>query len=204
MWPIVATFFLALCVLLERTIWWISLKRSLRPDAQDQAREALGTGNFAAAWQLGEQGRDPFLHNLNEGISHAHTSMLAAMHLHATKWIERSEARMWILSTIITLAPLLGLLGTVVGLMGSFASLGDEALGVTKVTGGIAEALIATAAGLAIAIGCLLPYNYFRKRVSTFRGAFERWINHVELLAQAAKAHGHDLEVFAAERQLKR
>lgn len=204
MWPVAATFFLALCVLLERTIWWISLKRALRPAAQEKAREALGTGDFGSAWKFGQELPDPFLHNLNEGISHAHTSMLAAMHLHATKWIERSEARMWILGTIITLAPLLGLLGTVVGLMGSFASLGDEALGVTKVTGGIAEALIATAAGLAIAIGCLLPYNYFRKRVSSFRGAFERWINHAELLVQSAKAHGHDLEAFAAERQLKR
>jgi biopolymer transport protein ExbB len=204
MWPVAATFFLALCVLLERSIWWISLKRSLSPDAQEKAREALGTGDFGAAWKLGQDLADPFLHNLNEGISHAHTSMLAAMHLHATKWIERSEARMWILGTIITLAPLLGLLGTVVGLMGSFASLGDEALGVTKVTGGIAEALIATAAGLAIAIGCLLPYNYFRKRVSTFRGAFERWINHVELLTQSAKSHGHDLEAYAAGRHLKR
>lgn len=204
MWPVTATFFLALCVLLERTIWWIGLKRLLQPKVQEAAREALGTGDFATASQLCHQAPDPFLHNLNEGILHAHTSMLAAMHLDATKWIERSEARMWVLGTIITLAPLLGLLGTVVGLMGSFASLGDEALGVTKVTGGIAEALIATAAGLAIAIGCLLPYNYFRKRVSTFRGAFERWINHIELLTQSAKAHGHDLEVYASDRHLKR
>jgi biopolymer transport protein ExbB len=204
MWPVTATFFLALCVLLERAIWWISLKRSLRPSLQEQAREAIGSGDFPTAWQLCQQVPDPFLHNLEEGIAHAHTSMLAAMHLHATKWIERAEARMWVLGTIITLAPLLGLLGTVVGLMGSFASLGDDALGVTKVTGGIAEALIATAAGLAIAIGCLLPYNYFRKRVATFRGAFERWINHVELLVQAAKAHGQDLDAYAAERFRKR
>jgi len=202
MWPITATFFLALCVLLERSYWWISLRRSIRSDAQEKAREALGTGDFSTAWQLGKQMPDPFLHNLNEGISHAHTSMLAAMQLHATKWIERSEARMWILGTIITLAPLLGLLGTVVGLMGSFASLGDEALGVTKVTGGIAEALIATAAGLGIAISCLLPYNFFRKRVSALRGNFESWINHAELLAQSAKAHGHDLEAFAAQNHL--
>lgn len=204
MWPVAATLFLAITVLVERTVWWIALKRSLRPDAQEQAREALGTGNFDAAWQIGSQGSDPFLKNLNEGMSHAHTSMLAAMHLHATQWIEKSEARMWILGTIITLAPLLGLLGTVVGLMGSFATLGDEELGVTKVTGGIAEALIATAAGLGIAIGCLLPYNYFRKRVSAFRGAFERWINHAELLVQSAKAHGHDLEDFATSRHTKR
>ena len=202
MWPVTATFFLAVCVLLERSIWWISWRKSLRPDQQEQAREALGTGHFGTAWQLGEQAKDPFLTNLNEGMSHAHTSMLAAMHIHATQWIEKSEARMWVLGTIITLAPLLGLLGTVVGLMGSFATLGDEELGVTKVTGGIAEALIATACGLAIAISCLLPYNYFRKRVSSLRAAFERWINHAELLVQSAKAHGHDLEAFAAERNL--
>ena len=204
MWPVAATFFLALCVLVERSVWWITLKRSLRPEAQEQAREALGTGNFGTAMQLGEQNNDPFLTNLNEGISHAHTSMLAAMHLHATVWIEKSEARMWILGTIITLAPLLGLLGTVVGLMGSFGELGGEELAVNRVTGGIAEALIATACGLGIAIGCLLPYNYFRKRVSAFRGAFERWINHAELLVQSAKAHGHDLEAFAVSRHTKR
>ncbi len=203
MWPVAATFFLALCVLVERSVWWITLKRSLRPAAQEQAREALGTGDFGTAVQLGMQNNDPFLTNLNEGISHAHTSMLAAMHLHATQWIEKSEARMWVLGTIITLAPLLGLLGTVVGLMGSFGELGGEELAVGKVTGGIAEALIATACGLGIAISCLLPYNYFRKRVSAFRQAFERWINHAELLVQSAKTHGHDLEAFAVSRHTK-
>lgn len=204
MWPIATTLLLAVGVLIERTYWWISLQRLIRSDAQDKAREALGTGDFGTAWQLGTQANDPFLRNLNEGISHAHTSMLAAMQLHATKWIERSEARMWVLATIITLAPLLGLLGTVVGLMGSFASLGDEALGVANVTGGIAEALIATAAGLFIAIGCLLPYNFFRKRVAILRSNFESWINHAELLVQSAKTHGHDLEAYAARHHLKR
>lgn len=204
MWPITATLFLAICVLLERTIWWIALKKSLRPAAQEQAREALGTGDFGTAWQLGQKTQDPFLANLNEGIAHAHTSMLAAMHLHATRWIEKSDARMWVLSTIITLAPLLGLLGTVVGLMGSFVKFGDDALQIDAITGGIGEALIATACGLAIAILCLLPYNYFRKRVSALRQSFERWINHAELLTQSAKAHGHDLEAFSTARHIQR
>jgi len=204
MYPIVATLFLALCVLVERVIWWIGFKKNVRSAAQLKAREALATGDFTTAWDLSNQSADPFVKNLGEGISHAHTSMLAAMQLDATHWIEKSEARMWVLGTIITLAPLLGLFGTVVGLMGSFGSLGEDTLAVSKVTGGISEALIATAAGICIAISCLLPYNYFRKRVSALRGEFERWINHAELLAASAKAHGHDLEEFSSKLHLSR
>jgi biopolymer transport protein ExbB len=125
--------------------------------------------------------------------------MLAAMQLHATHLIEKAEARMWVLGTMITLAPLLGLFGTVAGLMGSFAAIGTDQLAVTKVTGGIGEALIATACGIAIAVLCLLPYNFFRKRISVLRSSLERWINHSELLVHAAKEHGHDIESFAAK-----
>ncbi len=200
MWPILATFFLALCVILDRAVWWLRLRSTLQPAKQDQAREALGTGDFPKAWQLTQNTPDPYLRNLAEGITHANTSMLAAMQLDATHLIEKSEARMWVISTMITLAPLLGLFGTVVGIMGSFHFVGDEQLAATKVSGGIAEALIATACGIAIAILCLLPYNFFRKRVSVLRGSLERWINHTELLVKSAKEHGHDIEAFASKK----
>jgi len=198
MWPILATFFLALCTILDRSIWWLRLKSSLNLITQKNAHEAIGTGNFTTAWKLTENSSDPYLQNLTEGMTHAHTSMLAAMQLHATHLIEKAEARMWVISTLITLAPLLGLLGTVVGIMGSFSSIGGDQLAASKVSGGISEALIATAAGIAIAILCLLPYNFFRKRVAMLRGSLERWINHTELLVKSAKEHGHDLEKFAA------
>ena len=200
MWPILATFFLALCVVLDRCYWWLRFRGTLQPEKQEDARAAIGIGDFPAAWTLANTTGEPFLTNLREGMTHAHTSMLAAMQLHATQIIEKSEARMWVLSTMITLAPLLGLFGTVVGIMGSFSFVGDEQLAATKVSGGIAEALIATACGIAIAIMCLLPYNFFRKRVSVLRGSFERWINHTELLVKSAKEHGHDLEIFASHR----
>ena len=200
MWPILATFFLALCVILDRAVWWLRLQATLQPAQQEQARIAIGTGDFATAWDLGKSAADPFLANLHEGMTHAHTSMLAAMQLHATHLIEKSEARMWVISTLITLAPLLGLFGTVVGIMGSFSFVGDEQLAASKVSGGIGEALIATACGIGIAIICLLPYNFFRKRVAVLRGSLERWINHTELLVKSAKEHGHDLEAFAANR----
>jgi len=203
MWPILATFFLALCVILDRMVWWSRLYASLQNEKQEQARNAIGTGDFNIAWELTKKNGDPYLKNLAEGMIHAHTSMLAAMQLHATRIIEHSEARMWVLSTLITLAPLLGLFGTVVGIMGSFSFIGDEQLAPSKVSGGISEALIATACGIAIAILCLLPYNFFRKRVSVLRGSLERWINHTELLVKSAKEHGHDMEIFAAN-QAKR
>ncbi len=201
MWPILAAFMLSLCVILDRAVWWAALRAKIRPSLQDKAREALGTGEFATAWQLGAGSEEPFLENLREGMSHANTSMLAAMQLHATLLIEKSDARMWVLSTMITLAPLLGLFGTVAGLMGSFAAIGTDQLAVTKVTGGIGEALIATACGIAIAVICLLPYNFFRKRVAVLRSSLERWINHSELLVKSARKHGHDLESFALQMQ---
>ncbi len=199
MWPILAAFLLALCVILDRAVWWSVLRAKIRPGLQEKAREALGTGDFTTAWKIGSNTEEPFLENLREGMSHARTSMLAAMQIHATELVEKSEARMWVLSTMITLAPLLGLFGTVAGLMGSFAAIGTDQLAVTKVTGGIGEALIATACGIAIAVLCLLPYNFFRKRVSVLRSSLERWINHSELLVKSAKEHGYDLESFSSK-----
>lgn len=198
MWPMALLFFLALCVILDRVIWWLRLHAKVQVAQQEQAREALGLGQFSEAWRISATQADPYLQNLRDGMSHAATSPLAAMQLHASNLLEKSEARLWVLSTVITLAPLLGLLGTVVGIMGSFNFVGNDQLAVTKVSGGIAEALIATAAGLGIAILCLLPFNFFRKKTSLLRGKLEHWINHCELLTGAAKAHGHDLADFKA------
>ena len=72
------------------------------------------------------------------------------------------KSRLGVLDTIVTLAPLLGLLGTVVGMIGSFDVMSDVGMGQPHaVTGGVAEALIATATGLLIAILTLVSYNYF-------------------------------------------
>jgi biopolymer transport protein ExbB len=203
MWPILIAFLGALAVILDRAFWWMHHRNSLELRAQERVREDLGSGNFSAAWLATTNTGDDYLETLHEGMGHAHTSMLAAMQLRATQTVEKAEARLWVLSTFITLAPLLGLLGTVTGIMRSFSFVGDEQLAASKVSGGIAEALIATACGLGVAILSLLPYNYYRRCAAQLRGALERWINHSELLVNSAKHHGHDLEEWSRTLQRK-
>ena len=95
------------------------------------------------------------------------------------------------LDTIITLAPLLGLLGTVTGLIRSFGLLGAQELDApAAITGGIAEALIATAFGLAIAIVALIPFNYLNARLEEARHEIEDASTHLELLLMEPERRG--------------
>jgi biopolymer transport protein ExbB len=87
---------------------------------------------------------------------------------------------MWVLETIVTAAPLLGLLGTIVGMMQSFRLLGAGGLvNPTGVTSGVAQALIATAFGLVIALLALFAFNYLSRRIDQSLDQLEAFCNQV-------------------------
>ena len=82
--------------------------------------------------------------------------------MHEVPLLDRS---LWMLDTVITLAPLLGLLGTIIGMFHAFSVLDDVQNNPGAITGGIAEALIATACGLFIAMMGLVFFNWLNTRV---------------------------------------
>jgi len=109
--------------------------------------------------------------------------------------LERAGRFLTVMDTLVTLAPLLGLLGTVTGLMRAFLSVGSAELSVTAVTGGIGEALIATACGLGIAIFSLIPFNFFTAKVGRLQFELETAASNVEVMVQASKVKAPEVEV---------
>ncbi|MEN9815244.1 MAG: hypothetical protein RLZZ412_1226 [Verrucomicrobiota bacterium] len=199
MWPILACLVVALATVAERVLYWRKVRR-LR--AEPVFAEALGDvrlGRFGPVWERTRDATSPFLVALRAGLANGRAEPVTAMQLSAEETLEEAGARQWLLSTIVTLAPLLGLLGTVIGIMGSFQFIGSEQLAVAKVSGGVGEALIATAAGLGIAIVCLIPHNYFHRRVQALRHDLEQAVNQAEVALKAAAAAGQPVGEFQPE-----
>jgi len=112
------------------------------------------------------------------------------------KLIEKQFAGgLWILETIVTAAPLLGLLGTIIGMMDSFKLIGSAGLlnvhGSDGVTAGVAQALIATAIGIFIAIYSLFAFNYFSRKQDQAIDELERLgtrvLDHIKLDTNSQK-----------------
>ena len=90
--------------------------------------------------------------------------------------IEKTMSRgLWILETVVTAAPLMGLLGTITGMMQAFQVIGGSGLvAPTRVTSGVAQALISTALGLLIALIALFGFNFFSRAQSQALDDMER------------------------------
>ncbi len=189
MYPIAVVTVVAVCIFVERVFWWVrfATKRSVKQ--LDEVYEKLEAGDLAQAIAQSAKSSDPVVRMIHHGLNHRHTSMQGALEVAAGQELRDAGRYLSAMDTIVTLAPLLGLLGTVTGIMGSFTSIGSSELAVEKVTGGIGEALIATAAGLGIAIGTLVPMNYFHSRLAALKFDLEAAANNVLILAVQ---HGFD------------
>jgi len=182
MWPILVSALVAVAVVGERTFWWWRESQRRQPQKLEQVLLAIESGDVPGAAKIAADSPDPVVRMVCRGLTHAHTSMEGALQLAAGIELQRAGRFLTIMDTLVTLAPLLGLLGTVTGLMRAFLHIGNEELSVTAVTGGIGEALIATACGLGIAIFALVPFNIFSAKVTQLQFELETAATNIEVM----------------------
>jgi biopolymer transport protein ExbB len=195
MWPILITAIVAVAVVGERILWWTREGLRRQPEQLEKILAAVENGDLKQAGVLSRDSTDPIIRMIYHGLNHVHYSLQGALQVAAGVEIQRAGRFLTVMDTLVTLAPLLGLLGTVTGIMAAFLSIGDAELAVEKVTGGIGEALIATACGLGIAIVALVPFNYFTGRTARLQFELETAATNIEIMINAARqrANGEPL-----------
>ena len=192
MYPLLLCSIVSLTFIFERVVFWT--RRSLRGEKTrlQEIFELLRRGKIDAARNRAEGARDALIHVVTLGLSNGSSSLHGTMEMAFAEEEKRVNRSMMVLDTIITLAPLMGILGTVLGIIESFEILGSGT-GSTDplaVTAGIAKALITTAAGLVIAIITLIPYNYFRAKSEGSLSAIEEVATFIEVTRRSAGDFG--------------
>lgn len=190
MWPLLLTSIVAVAIVVERLLFLL-IKRQRR-DAQsiEEIFKIVETGQMNEAVLVAQSSKDYVAQVLASGLAHRKESFSNALLRAANQELKQFNRGLSTLETIITLAPLLGLLGTVTGMIHAFRLLGNQELSTTGViTGGISEALIATAFGLGIAILALIPFNYLNSRQEEVRHEIQDAATYLEILLEGKSAH---------------
>lgn len=183
MYPLLACSIIVLTVIIERMFFWFRIGLSHDQSLVDEVLELSRLGDWQAVKIKSANSKDFIIKILINGIVHREFSMGKAMESAANEEIKRMRQFMSVLDTMITVAPLLGIFGTVIGIITSFDVLGTTGIEHPEaVTAGIAQALITTAAGLGIAIFTVFPYNYFNSRVEKAAHEIENYATSLEIV----------------------
>lgn len=185
MYPLLFCSLLSLTVVIERGIFWIREKRSRDRRSLDMFMTLVEENNLDGAKEVVQLTNDFVIRVMVCGILHREFSLRDALQMRADEEIARMKRYVPVLDTMITMSPLLGILGTVIGIINSFQMLGS--LGVEHpqlITVGIAQALITTAFGLIIAIFSLIPYNYFLSKVEKAALEIEQYGTSLEIILE--------------------
>ena len=190
MWPIMIVSFLLITVVCERLIFLFRENSRRQPEVVEKMLEKVEANDIDGAVEMGKKSQDYVARILVYAITHKEHSLGNAFTRAANQEMQRFSQGLPTLDTCITAAPLLGLLGTVTGMMATFASLsgGDIAAAAGQITGGVAEALIATACGLLIAVSGLFPFNYLNARLDQARHEVEDASNSLEIIINKSES----------------
>jgi biopolymer transport protein ExbB len=195
MYPLLICSIIALTVIIERTIFWIGEDYRRDQGLVNEVLSLAERGNWEAVRVRVGNSKDFIIRILVAGILHREFSIAKAMETAASDELGRMRQYLSILDTIITVSPLLGIFGTVIGIILSFEILGSAGIEEPQaVTAGIAQALITTASGLGIAILSLFPYNYFNSRVEKAATSIEKYATSLEIVYEKLNQANNNIE----------
>jgi biopolymer transport protein ExbB len=183
MWPLLFLSVVTVSIVLERGIFWLRLDSRRGRNRYRGLTEALRRGDRSRIAGLVDGDDSPYASLARDLLESTDQVDEATAAVFSEEIRPRFERGLLMLSAIVTAAPMLGILGTVIGIIQSFELLGGDATitDPNQVSGGIAEALITTATGLVVALLALFPYMLFR-------GRQDRAIGRLESLATSAIA----------------
>ncbi|NIO16129.1 MAG: MotA/TolQ/ExbB proton channel family protein, partial [Deltaproteobacteria bacterium] len=124
MWPLLLCSICAVTLIIERTLFWVAERRKRDGRVIEEILRRAEAGDFAGALEASNGSCDVGARVLMEGLRGREYGVRESLEVAARTEIERMKRGMTVLDTIITLAPLLGILGTVLGIIESFDVLG--------------------------------------------------------------------------------
>lgn len=198
MWPLLVFSVLVLVLAIEQAVFWSRIRRRQRPlikrvlelyeerpaDAVALLKRSLNfpvARIFLEALEVKDASANQFWLAL-EGATHGEIPLL-----------RRFSS---VFQTVIAIAPLLGLLGTILGLIRSFAAvrIGEMGADASQVTGGISEALVSTAAGMVVAIFALAAFNVFRSCYRRQLSLLQEYSSQLEILHERHNSYNYPRE----------
>ncbi|HET6724432.1 MAG TPA: MotA/TolQ/ExbB proton channel family protein [Gammaproteobacteria bacterium] len=177
MWPLLLCSIIGASIVMER-LWTLQRKRVLPPHLRAQVWRWLTNDELTDENVSAMRKGSPLGAILAAGLVNRHKPreiMKESIEDAGRQVIHELDRYLNTLGTVAAISPLLGLLGTVVGIMRAFSALGAHVGGdPTMLAAGVAEALVTTAGGLAVAIPALIAYRYLRGRVDSLVVMMER------------------------------
>jgi biopolymer transport protein ExbB len=177
MWPLILCSVVAVAIVFER-FWSLQVKKVVPPNLLSQVHNALAKKTFDDKKLKELKNNSALGRVLAAALAHLHEgreSLINAVDTAINHEVHECERYLTALGTIAAITPLLGLLGTVLGMMDMFSSFVLQGNGnATVLAAGIAKALITTASGLFVAIPCLFFHRFFIRRVDEFAVALEQ------------------------------
>ncbi len=183
MYPILLCSIVALAIILERTFCLLYLKKHGLVEKLTSIKALIEEQKLEAAQKKASLIPHPLIKELGHSLANnPRRSVMEKVLAHlGQKEVRKAEARLTVLATIANISPLLGLLGTVIGMIKAFMvvqSMGNK-VSAAMLAGGIWEAMLTTAFGLSVAIPTLICYDYFISQANDYATQLEDCLNEI-------------------------